>query len=266
MAGDVAAGVRRLLDGGPQLGGPVLQRVEPVGRGGDPAGDHHLQKARALAQLVPAGAAQLVDPVGDPGQPVAAAGLPVLAGGAPVAVAAGLAQRVPAVQQPGAGDVPLVDRAGQPGVRAAGVAHRGEAAAEHPAEDPGRAQGRVRRRLARHRGEVGRPRLDVHVRVDQPGRDRRAGHVGSLGGRVRGRAGVGDRRDPVAVDHHLPARHGAPGDDVDHGHVVQDRPRHDRTVPAPRDSPASTPSAPVCRRVARLRRAAARSTGWRPSP
>ena len=152
-------------------------------------------------------------------------------------VPAGLADRVPAEEQPRTRDRPVRDRRRQPGVGAAGVPDRGEPAVQHRRQQPRRLQRRVRRRPPRHAAEVGVPGLDVHVRVDEPGQDRTAADVGSLRAGLGRRAGGPDVDDPVAVDDHLPARDRTPGQHVHDRDVIQNGDRHRATLrpgdPAP---------------------------------
>jgi hypothetical protein len=117
----------------------VLGGVDSVGGRGHAAGGHDLDVVGALAQFRARRDPDRVHPVGD--HPDAATGSGrrrlVLAGQAHVAVPPGLAQGVPADEQPWSRQQTLAVGARVPVIGAGHVADAGEAPAQHAAHDPG---------------------------------------------------------------------------------------------------------------------------------
>ncbi len=197
---DVPVGRRRLLDRRSDLRDRILRRVDAVGGGGDAAGGHDLEVVRAPPQLLPGGPPDGVHPVGhraDPRPEAASGRRPSVAGRPHVAVTAGLAQRVPAEEQPRPGQQALGLGAGQAVIGAAHVAHGGEPAAQHRPHGPGGVRGDVGARSVLQVPQLGREGGDVHVPVDQTRHEVPAGDVQLVGVR-RGQIGA-DRRDRCVV-------------------------------------------------------------------
>ena len=195
-----------LTDGGADLLLGVLDHVDGVGRRGHATSGHHLDLVGAALELLPGGAADGVDPVGDVrearGAYRADPDVGVVAGRGDVTVASGLGQHSPRPEHPRAGDQTGPQRLLDAGVETAGVAHGGEATAQHPLEhglglDPNAGGG-----PASHRGEVHRGDGGVDVGVDEPGHERAPPGVDHLrvvaGG--EGSAVLDDLGD--AVSHH----------------------------------------------------------------
>jgi acyl-CoA reductase-like NAD-dependent aldehyde dehydrogenase len=90
----------------------------------------------SLAKLLAGHLPHRVDAVRDRTDTVVAlaAGDPVLVAAPEVAVAAGLADGVATVSQPGSADEALVDRPSQAMIGTTGVSHGGEALVEHAAQ------------------------------------------------------------------------------------------------------------------------------------
>ena len=91
---------------------------------------------------------------------------------------------------------PLLERPLDAEVRATGVAHGGDADAEGRVEVPDRLVEAVRERLLHQPPDVHVTKHDVHVRVEEAGKERRAGDVDLLVA-VQPDADLGDR----SVDH-----------------------------------------------------------------
>ena len=201
VAGDVQVGRLGLLDGGADLLDGELDAVDPVGGRGDAAAEHELDVVRAAADLLARGAAHLGHAVADP----AAHGHGVgrlerhAPAGALVGVAAGLGERLAAEDEARPGEQPLLDGLGEAPIGAADVAHGGEAALEHPAQDAGGVGGDVVGRPLGLRREVGRGGGDVDVAVDQAGHQRAAADV-DRSGIAGAHAAPADLQDALALD------------------------------------------------------------------
>jgi hypothetical protein len=226
VPGDVPVGRPGLVDDRPQLLHRVLDRVDPVGGGGHPARQHHLDVVRPAPQLLPGRPADLGDAVGDHGEG-RGAGMPVEQCPPPrprVAVPAGLRQRLAAEEHPGPGQQPLGDRGRDPKVGPGHVAHGREPPVQHPPQDPGCMRGQVGRRPRLDRRQVGGGRVHVHVGVDQPRHD---GHApGVEDGAVPRSCGPGrsDVHHPAILDHHHLAPGQRSGLRVEHGGVAHHDP------------------------------------------
>ncbi len=179
VRGDVAVRGARLVDSGLEFGDRELRGVDPVGRRRDPASRHDLDVMGAAAQFVARRLAHLVGPVDDGGQ-FAARGMGVeeiLAGPAVIAVAAGLAQCAPGVEQPRPSDQALLQRPPGAVVAARHVADGREPAVEHLAEQSRRAVRVVGDRPPGQFGHVSGAGHDVDVRVDQARQHERPAEV-----------------------------------------------------------------------------------------
>ena len=98
-------------------------------------------------------------------------------------MAACLAQRLARDEHARPGDEPLFDRLRQAEIGAAGVADRGEAAAQHALQYGARLVGEKGHRQDRQHGEVDLDGDGMDVRVDQAGHQRLALEVDDRGAR-----------------------------------------------------------------------------------
>ena len=219
----------RLGDDRAQLVHRIAGIADRIVRRRDAAARHHLDLGSALGQLIARGAPHIVDAVDharDVGDAeMARAGLELVPARAEIAVSAGLRQCLA-----GGKDARRFDHAELGGLRqrivgAAGIADRGEAAAQHAFQDRQRADHRDRVRHARGQREVDVRRHAVHVAVDQPRHQRRAAQVvGSVsGGGLQLLADVGD----LSVgDHDVGAVAQRPGFEVEQARAAQNEGGH----------------------------------------
>jgi hypothetical protein len=229
MGQDIGMPRPRLLDDGAHLVIAVLQVPDRVVGRGDPARRHDLDLGRALAQLVARRAAAFVHAVGDSREARA-----ILTAGAAddrassrpqIAMAAGLAQRLPGRKQPRPADEPLRHRLGESAIGAAGVPHAGEPAREHALEHPTRLEGNQRQRLLGQPRQGGVDSDNVNMRIDQSGHQGLPGEVDRLGIRS-GYRPIRDFLDPITVDQDVMAFATLAASAVEQRAVGEDDSRH----------------------------------------
>ena len=199
----------RLRDDGADLVLGVAEGADRIGRRSDAAGRHDLDLVGAHLQLLAHRPAHVIDAVGNARQraDAHAAGARCVAGevvraGAHVAVAAGLAERAAGDEQPRTVGQTGLDRLLQRMAGAAGVAHGGEAAPQHAAQQQRRAQ---RHQHVRHVHLLRQIELDgdrMHMQVDQAGHQRLALEIDGAVGLHLERP-VGDLLDQIVLDQHV---------------------------------------------------------------
>src|SRR5262245_1780877 len=202
---DVLADCARLLDRRAHLGDRELRGVELVRRRHGAAGGHDLDLVDVAAQLLAHRLAHLGLAVGDRADHADAAvdrldplGTPPL-----VAVAAGLGDVAAGDEHARAGIDPLVDGLAEAVVGAAGIAHSREALQEAFFGAPERlGRQEARRKIAMLIGDVALDGADVHVRIGEPGHERRALAVERRhrSGQRANTAARHDLLDPVVLD------------------------------------------------------------------
>jgi hypothetical protein len=220
---DVLADRARFLDGRAHLGDRELRGVELVGGRHRAARGHDLDLVHVAPQLLAHGLAYFGFAVGDRADHADAAvdRIDPLGASPLVAVAAGLGDVAAGDEHARAGIDPLVDGLAEAVVGAAGIAHRREPLHQAFFGAPERLGGQeARRQIAMLVGDVALDGADVHVRVGEPGHERRA-----LAVEGRHRSGQGantaaghDLLDPVVLDDD-----GGALDRVGAGAIDQDR-------------------------------------------
>ena len=182
---DIAAKGVRLLHGRLDLADRELQAVERIVGRSDAAGHHDLHLVAALAHFLAHRAADLGNAVGDAhGERHGVAAMTAHAevgAAAAVAMAAGRADRASGDEQPRSRQQPFVGRFLQAPIGAAGVAHAGEAAVEHPAHQLGGARRHQRQRHVLHVADHDLGQHHMHMAVDQAGHQRAPAAVDDVG-------------------------------------------------------------------------------------
>ncbi len=167
----------------------------------------------APPQFFAYGAAHRIRAVGNRRERIYVAHAAALAGmwqgviaGPEVAMAAGLADGPPSVEEPRhAFEQPVFQRGGQAYIATSGIAQSREAAVQAGTHEARREMRQVRHGGLRDAREVQARGVDMHVRVDQTGHEHAARAIHCLRQFVGVQGSWGDAADQTAVDQHIVA-------------------------------------------------------------